>query len=51
MLGAYPRARLERQGTQEGQKQMHTSKLPQNPKMRIMTDENSGMTHVPWIVT
>jgi hypothetical protein len=30
-------ARLELQGTQESQKQMHTSKLPQNPKIRIAT--------------
>jgi hypothetical protein len=30
-------ARLGRQGTQEGQKQVHTSKLPQNPKIRIKT--------------
>ena len=30
-------AHLERQGTQEGQKQMHTSKLPPNPKTRIIT--------------
>jgi hypothetical protein len=30
-------AHLERQGTQEGQKQMHTLKLSPNPKMRIMT--------------
>jgi hypothetical protein len=30
-------AHLERQGTQEGQKQMQTSKLPPNPKTRIKT--------------
>jgi hypothetical protein len=28
---------LERQGTQENRKQMHTSKLSPNPKTRIMT--------------
>jgi len=30
-------ADLERQGTQESRKQMHTSKLPPNPKTRIIT--------------
>jgi predicted ArsR family transcriptional regulator len=30
-------ARLERQGTQESQKQIRTSKLPPNPKTRIKT--------------
>jgi hypothetical protein len=30
-------ARLELQGTQEDQKQMHTSNLPPNPKTRLTT--------------
>jgi hypothetical protein len=30
-------ARLERQGTQENQKQVHTSKLSPNPKKGITT--------------